>query len=58
MQSFYIWRSPHSLLSCLPFSACVNGWDVWELDDLLVVLLLLLPWPKKLKRPRARGTGA
>ena len=42
MQSFCIWRSPHSLLSCLPLSVCVPGWDVCELDDLLVVLLLLL----------------
>ena len=42
METFYIWRSPHGFLSCLPFSASVNGWDVCELDDLLVVLLLLL----------------
>ena len=41
MQSFGIWGSPQSLLSCLPLSVCVNGWDVCELDDLRVVLLLL-----------------
>ena len=28
-------------LSCLSFSACVNGRDVRELDDLFVVLLLV-----------------
>ena len=39
MQTFCIWRSPHGLLSCLSLSACVNGRDVRELDDLLVVLL-------------------
>ena len=42
MQTFYIWRSPHGLLYCLPLSACVKCWDVCELDDLLVVRLLLL----------------
>ena len=40
MQTFYIWQSPHGLLSHLSLYACVNGWDVCELDDLLVVLLL------------------
>ena len=41
MQTFCIWQSPHGLLSCLSLSACVNGRDVRELDDLLVVLLLV-----------------
>ena len=52
--SFFSWLLPDDscrrfnsgdhpgFLSCLPLSACVNGWDVCELDDLLVVLLLLL----------------
>ena len=31
---FCICRSPHGLLSCLSFSAWVNGRDVRELDDL------------------------
>ena len=42
VQMFYIWLSPHGLLSCFSLCACVNGWGVCELDDLLVVLLLVL----------------
>ena len=42
VRTFCICRSPHGLLSCLSFSACVNDRDVRELDDLFVVLLLLV----------------
>ena len=39
VQTFYIWRSPHGLQSCLSLCACVNGRDVCELDHLLVALV-------------------
>ena len=42
---FCICGSPHGLLSCLSFSACVNGRDVRELDDLFIVLLLVFREP-------------
>ena len=45
VRTFCICRSPHGLLSCLSFSACVNGRDVRELDDLSVVLLLVYRKP-------------
>ena len=45
VRTFCICWSPHGLLSCLSFSACVNGRDVRELDDLFVVLLLVYREP-------------
>ena len=45
VRTFCICRSPHGLLSCLSFSACANGRDVRELDDLFVVLLLVYREP-------------
>ena len=48
VRTFCICRSPHGLhglLSCLSFSACANGRDVHELDDLFVVLLLVYREP-------------
>ena len=41
VRTFFTWRSPLDLLSCLSLSECVNGRDVHELDDFLVVQLLV-----------------
>ena len=36
VQTFCIWQSPYSLLSCLSLSACVNGRDVRAIANLII----------------------
>ena len=51
VRTFCICRSPHGLLSCLSFSACVNGRDVRELDDLFFRTTIGIQRAFKLKKP-------
>ena len=51
VRTFCICGSPHGLLSCLSFSACVNGRDVRELDDLFYRTTIGIQRAFKLKKP-------